>query len=222
MMNPWRVMTAAYSLSLEKRPLLTEMTTSGCLWCFGDLATQFLEQKRQQANNNNRKQEGGIDWKRTLHQTVYASIIWGPFAHKWYHLLDHVARAMVGTSKNPAHLVAAKLALEIICLHPVSLLAYFSIVGKMGGESLSTIQKQLRSDYWPTLMLEIALWTPLDTLNFSLVPVRHQLLVVNCGCFVESVGLSFIKNNGIDSVKRMLHLTSEEEDDDDKREKKEK
>lgn len=97
-------------------------------------------------------------------------------------------------------MVATKLVLEVVCLHPASLFAYFTIVGKMSGESNAIIRDQLSTDFWPTLMLEISLWTPLDIVNFALVPVRHQLLVTNCGCFVESVALSSIKNNGLESV----------------------
>ena len=38
---------------------------------------------------------------------------------------------------------------------------------------------------------------PLDIANFALVPVRHQLLVANVGCFIESIMLSWIKANGV-------------------------
>mmetsp|Transcript_20812 Transcript_20812/g.34403 ORF Transcript_20812/g.34403 Transcript_20812/m.34403 type:complete len:234 (-) Transcript_20812:96-797(-) len=214
-MDIWRILTAAYSVSLDKRPLLTEMTTSGCIWTLGDLASQHLEKRKQrgavmESNGSNPQpnniKSSSIDWQRTFHQTLYASILWGPVAHKWYRLLDQVAHVIV-PSGRPSLLIATKLMLEIACLHPASLLAYFSVVGKLNGESLSTIQHQLRTDFLPTLLLEVALWTPLDVLNFSLVPVKHQLLVANCGCFIESVGLSFIKNNGFDSILKACHIS---------------
>ena len=207
-MRLWRMITAAYSISLDKRPVLTEMTTSGCIWSLGDLASQRLETINYPSEN---KGSGLIiDWRRTLHQTVYASILWAPVAHKWYHLLDQFAQALVPSGK-PSHVIATKLFLEIVCLHPASLLAYFTAVGSLNGESMSSIKSQLKANFWPTFLLEISLWTPLDVLNFAFVPVRHQLLVVNCGCFVESVGLSFIKNNGIESMLPGCRVSSADE-----------
>ena len=51
----------------------------------------------------------------------------------------------------------------------------------------------------PTVLHTRALWcrAPLDIANFALVPVRHQLLVANVGCFIESIMLSWIKANGV-------------------------
>jgi len=214
-MNLWHMMTTAYSLSLRQRPMLTEMTTSGALWCLGDLATQHMERSRRQdipghttnsnnnSNNSSSIDDDAIDWKRSFHQTVYASLIWGPVAHKWYHALDRVAQSIV-PRKRPSRHLATKLCLEMGCLQPVSLLAYFSVTGLLNGESFSSIASQLKRDFVPTCMLEIAFWTPVDILIFSVVPVKHQLLAVNCGCFLESIGLSFIRNNGFDAVKQQF------------------
>ena len=206
-MKFWRLWTAFYSRALDKHPLWTEMITSGTLWCLGDLATQRVEQWTRTTTNPRTTtvssptsagdHNSGINWKRTAHQTMYASLLWGPVAHHWYHWLDRWANRIV-TSRIPTRLLATKLVLEITCLHPVGLFAYFTVLGLLRGDAWEpTIRQQLQRDYLPSLALEVALWTPLDALNFAWVPVRHQLLVVNCGCLVESIGLSYIQNNAI-------------------------
>lgn len=96
MMNIWGMITTAYSLSLKKRPMLTEMTTSGVIWSLGDLATQHIERfqdnkktlvnESDQPPDNPRNNNPKIDWRRNLQQAIYASVIWGPIAHKWYFL----------------------------------------------------------------------------------------------------------------------------------------
>ncbi|CAB9498705.1 Protein SYM1 [Seminavis robusta] len=183
----------AYSVALEERPVLTDMCTSGFLWFLGDLATQWIEQC-------NEKKKKKMDWKRTVNQMAYASVVWAPIAHKWYILLDRLVHMLLSMETTPTKLVFTKLLLEILILHPVSLLTYFSVLGIMSGDSLKSIKQQLCDDFWPTYGLEICMWTPLDVGNFALVPVRHQLLVVNCGCLVESTVLSFIKNNGFQQM----------------------
>jgi protein Mpv17 len=201
-MNILRMVSTTYGASLDAFPVLTEMCTSGFIWFVGDLTTQYIEHI-----NSNTGKKAYLDVKRTFHQTLYASIIWGPIAHKWYHLLDQLAIVMIA-NPTPSKMIATKLLLEIVLLHSLSLLAYFSIVGFMSGDTLRQIQQQLKEDFWPTYVIEIGMWTPLDVLNFALVPVRHQLLVVNCGCFIESIALSFIKNNGTDRVKQLLSISS--------------
>ena len=94
--------------------------------------------------------------------------------------------------------VGAKLALEAIALHPVSLFAFFGCMGAAKGQDSGQIMATLRADFWPTLGLEVALWTPLDAVIFFAVPVRLQVLAINCGCFVESVALSWIHAVGLE------------------------
>lgn len=199
MMNFFRMVAAAYGVSVSKQPLLTAMGTSGSLWCVGDVVTQSFEWKNCNAGKTGGTQTCLLDYRRLLSQTAYATLFWGPAAHKWYHWLDSWCRANIAASR-PGRIVAAKVAMEMLVLHPVGLLAYFGIVGSLQGESFNKIVAQVFHDFPPTYLLEIVLWTPIDLLNFAVVPVRHQLLVVNCACLAESIALSYIKHNGVTIV----------------------
>uniref|UniRef100_A0A7S4N135 Peroxisomal membrane protein 2 n=1 Tax=Odontella aurita TaxID=265563 RepID=A0A7S4N135_9STRA len=209
-------MISWYSRILEAYPVRTEMVTSALLWFAGDILAQSLEQKDKmkqgkkieppvskgntfdQTNKMDAStvsmQPPSMDWKRASIQTAYAALVWAPLGHHWYEFLDRAALrvAKAGTKT----FVGVKLALEIVALHPVALAAFFGVVGWMSGETWGEIGAQLRRDYWPSLMVEYAMWTPIDVANFAFVPVKHQLLVVNFGCLVESIMLSFIKANG--------------------------
>uniref|UniRef100_A0A7S3AWI4 Uncharacterized protein n=1 Tax=Haptolina ericina TaxID=156174 RepID=A0A7S3AWI4_9EUKA len=110
-------------------------------------------------------------------------------------MLDRAARSVAKCGSR--RFVATKLLLELAVLHPIFLLAFFGSVGLASGDEPTAIRSQIAQDLLPTLGLEWALWAPIDGAVFAVVPVRHQVLVINAGCFVESVGLSFIKANGI-------------------------
>ena len=196
------------------------MVTSGVLWFGGDILAQLLE-RRLDGDGGATAISGGshataaaaaassavspstcsaadvatLDWDRARIQTIYAALIWAPFGHYWYQWLDKAAHSITppGTTK----FVGVKLALEMILLHPIGLTAFFVSVGLLGGEKLSDVLVQLRKDFFPSLMLEYALWTPFDLAMFSFIPVQHQLLMVNTICLIESVMLSYIKSNGI-------------------------
>lgn len=181
-----------YESMIRRNPIAFDALTSSLLWGGGDVSAQMLEQPDE------------IDWRRVGMQATYASVIWAPFGHYWYRALDrfghHIAASVV-PSKRHIHarryaFLTSKILLEALLLHPVALFAYFVSIGKMNGTSNAQIGNKLKEDFIPTLGLEIALWTPLDLANFVYVPVRHQLLVVNFGCFAESVVLSYIHRNG--------------------------
>jgi len=138
-----------------------------------------------------------LDWHRTRIQTLYAALLWGPAGHWWYEWLDRLALSLAPAGEGTAPFVGVKLTLEIILLHPVALSAFFVCVGLMSNERIRDIVDQLRSDFLPSLMLEYLMWIPCDLAMFSFIPARHQLLMVNTICLVESVMLSYIKSNGI-------------------------
>ena len=206
----------AYNSFLHRFPVPTEMVTSGVLWFGGDVLAQLLE-RRLDGDGGVTAISGGshataassavspstcsaadvatLDWDRARIQTIYAALIWAPFGHYWYQWLDRTAHSITppGTKK----FVGVKFILEMILLHPIGLTAFFVSVGLLGGEKLSDVLVQLRKDFFPSLMLEFALWTPFDLAMFSFIPVQHQLLMVNTICLIESVMLSYIKSNGI-------------------------
>lgn len=195
-----------YERLASRYPIATNMATSGVLWGSGDIAAQSLEQEHSNnlahLDNATANRTTGIDWQRVAVQSLYASLLWAPFGHYWYQALDrwaHQAATILVKDKllsRKSTVLISKVAMEALLLHPIALFAYFTCIGTMKGETASEISWKLRNDFAPCLGMEIALWTPLDVVNFVFVPVRHQLLVVNCGCLLESVGLSYIHRNG--------------------------
>lgn len=194
--SAWNVAKDAYSRALQRHPLVTQMSTSGGLWGLGDLLAQRLEGNGNNngKGNNDTKVPSTTDWNRTWNQVVYAAFIWGTMGHVWYAALDNAVRRL--RLQQASHRVAVKYLTEAFVHDPVSLAVYFASIGCLSGESANAIRQQMKRDYVPTFWLGFAYWAPLDILNFALVPVRHQLLVVNLGCFCDSVVLSYIKNNG--------------------------
>ena len=201
----------AYNSFLHRFPVPTEMVTSGVLWASGDILAQYLERRFDGGGGDAAAVSGGggggtatstcsadvatLDWNRARIQTIYAALIWAPFGHYWYQWLDKTAHSI--TPPGTRKFVGVKLVLEMILLHPIGLTAFFVSVGFLGGEKLSDILVQLRKDFIPSILLEYALWTPFDLAMFCFIPVKHQLLVVNTICLIESVMLSYIKSNGI-------------------------
>lgn len=169
---------------LESRPMVGGFLTGGLLWSLGDMTAQRLEG------------HSSTDLYRLAGSTVFGSVFAGAIASQWYHYLD------IAVSRLPRgswRFVGTKLLLELAIWHPVSLVAYWLTLGVAEGRAFSSTLDQMRNAFGATFALECMLWGPLDTVNFLHTPVRYQVAVVNVGCFVESLMLSYIHAHGIPS-----------------------
>lgn len=69
---------------------------------------------------------------------------------------------------------------------------------EMGGRwraALSRARASIGEDFISGLVVDTGFWAPIQTLNFALVPVRRQLLFVNCACVVDAALLSWIASH---------------------------
>ena len=107
------------------------------------------------------------------------------------------SRVGAGPSKSPEttfvwKMVAFKLVADIIIFDPVYLAFFFSVTGLLEGKGLAQIEEKLRSSFAGTYLIDMAVWFPIQLLNFRFVPVQYQALF----CQVCNVGwnafLSFI------------------------------
>ena len=76
-------------------------------------------------------------------------------------------------------------------LHVASFFSYMTIVQ---GGSWQDVKDKLQRDFWSAYLAELAVWPAFQTFNFSKVPVRHQLLMVNLGCLGDATFLCWVKN----------------------------
>mmetsp|Transcript_4289 Transcript_4289/g.3490 ORF Transcript_4289/g.3490 Transcript_4289/m.3490 type:complete len:134 (+) Transcript_4289:290-691(+) len=74
--------------------------------------------------------------------------------------------------------------------------AFYLTIGILQEHSLKeTIDTMLR-EYWPTLTLCWGMWIPLQAINFSIIPLRYQVLFVNISCLIWNVALDFVAHGG--------------------------
>ena len=69
---------------------------------------------------------------------------------------------------------------------------------EMGGRwraALSRARASIGEDFISGLVVDTGFWAPIQTLNFALVPVRRQLLFVNCACVADAALLSWIASH---------------------------
>ena len=147
-------------------PVKTAIGAGAVIYCTGDIIAQAIER---------RSKPKPFDWGRLAGTTLEESLIGGGVGCLWYRSLDKIVSCRFGFVPGTAKFVLAKLGLEFLVWQPLSLVAFWTVVGLAEGHSGPQILKELRTDFFPTLFGECCLWMPIDLLNFSRVPVSYQV-----------------------------------------------
>lgn len=193
---------------MSKYPVLTSIATAMALWGGGDLISQGLEIMEDPTKNK-------FQFNRFAGVLTHGTVMGGVGNYYWYNFLDSLVRNRLQLAAG-ARFVAAKIGLEIAIWHPTGLFAYWVIVGLWEGNTWPKIQRELKKDFFPTLTGDVCLWTPMDILNFTKVPVSMQTLFINVGSLFEAVALSYIHKHGFGKDEHGHHAGGHDGADSDK------
>lgn len=161
-----------YSQLLARRPLVTNVLSTGFLFGAGDVLAQHIGIHHEPKL---------FDWARAQRAVIYGAIVFAPLGDKWYKLL---ARVNVGSKASST---VARVALDQCVFAPfIGIPLYYSVMTYMEGhaDAAQHIETKLRTNWWKTLSTNWMVWPVVQTLNFGFVPLNLRLLVVN----VVSIG----------------------------------
>ena len=144
-----------------------------------------------------------VNVRRLVATTVFGSLIAGVFGQAWYKYLDHLVLNVIKLENRGTRFVVTKWLIECAFWHPVTLFFFWVFVGVSGsGDNADQIKRQLKSDFLGTYAAEVALYTPVDLLNFSKVPLHLQVVVCNVASFFEAIMLSYLHNLSAQNEKK--------------------
>ena len=205
-----------YLRFLNQRPILAVWITSLLLWAIGDCTAQAIERKLHAKNvdeavdildqeeemkkHHSSSSSGNFKWGRFFGALFDGSLIAGVGGHFWYQALDKFVKKTCLLRSGTFAFVSTKILFEFLIWHPVNLVSFWLVVGLAEGDSFMSILREFRDDFLPTLAGEYMLWGPLDLLSFRFVPVHLQVILMNVGCFFESVFLSYVRACGMKSL----------------------
>lgn len=100
----------------------------------------------------------------------------------------------MATSWRTWKIIGFKLWADCFIFDPLYLTLFFSATGAMEGKSLQDIKLKLKSDFLSTYLIDIAVWAPIQTINFRFVPVPYQSLMVQSCNIGWNAYLSFVQH----------------------------
>ncbi|XP_063224565.1 protein Mpv17 isoform X2 [Bacillus rossius redtenbacheri] len=161
-MNVLRRTWGRYQLALQRHPLKMQSLQASVLMGTGDVVAQTYVEGKPLRN---------VDGARVLRFSSIGVCI-GPALLRWYGWLDRVAGPTGGRA------VAGKVLLDQAVAAPAMLCAVLSAVSLLGGADLPGVAAKLRQDYVPVLLANYKVWPAVQLCNFTLVPLRYRVLVV--------------------------------------------
>ena len=161
-----------YQAKLAKRPVLTQAVTTAFLFATGDTMAQQIVEKRGIQSHN---------MARTARMAAYGGCVFGPGATLWYRLLQK----KVVIPGRPNLEIAARVATDQSIFASANLVVFLSSMAIMEG---TDPKEKLKNSYATALTKNWMVWPAVQFTNFKMVPLQHQVLVVNIVSLGKSHG----------------------------------
>lgn len=118
------------------------------------------------------------------------------FLHRWNpnrQLTLADARAMHGRLRT-WQMISYKLLADCFIFDPLYLTLFFTSTKAMEGASIGEIKTKLKDDLPTTYLIDVAVWAPIQTVNFRWIPVVYQALAVQTCNIGWNAYLSFVQH----------------------------
>lgn len=114
-----------------------------------------------------------------------------PFRLPMTRLLERMPDA---ATRRVWEIIGFKLAADCFLFDPAYLALFFTTTNAMEGRGPTEIAAKLKSDLLPTYLVDIAVWLPIQTINFRWIPVVYQALFVQSCNIGWNAYLSFVQH----------------------------
>ena len=117
----------------------------------------------------------------------FLEVVFGPGATQWYKLLTRI------NLQNKYATTAARVLADQCIFASANLCLFLSSMAYLEGASP---RKRLNDKYFEALKKNWLLWPPVQTLNFTVVPLEHRVLAVNIVSLGWNCYLSWVNSQG--------------------------
>jgi hypothetical protein len=113
-------------------------------------------------------------------------------------LMRVLERMPEAATRRVWEIIGFKLAADCFLFDPAYLALFFTTTNAMEGRGPAEIATKLRTDLLPTYLVDIAVWFPIQTINFRWIPVVYQALFVQSCNIGWNAYLSFVQHRSAD------------------------
>ncbi|ETW10361.1 hypothetical protein H310_00682 [Aphanomyces invadans] len=175
-------MRAWYKALSNKYPRLVAGVTATTVLTSADITCQIFLQPPEEST--------GYDWSRTAGLATFGLVYYGGPCKSLYLHFDKV----MGTTPT-ARTVAIQTFVDCYIHTPLALIpAFYYITNGVKGKSVAETTVQLRREWFTASFGSVLFWTPVQVVNFWVVPQHSKILFVACFSFMHKTWLSWLAN----------------------------
>jgi len=152
-----------YRNAMAKYPTLISSVQAGALMGAGDAVSQVLIEKRSLKE---------YEFSRSLRFASLGLFLVGPTLRVWYGVLDR----RIGSVGRFAAL--RKVAVDQLAFNPCFTAVFLTVNGLTQGLELQKVRDNIQRDYVDIMLAAWSVWPAVQVVNFTWVPLRHQVLTV--------------------------------------------
>lgn len=180
--------------SYRSYPIISNSISGFCIFCGGDVVSQFISTKNKKAFK--------INIQRTIDTGILGIFMNGFCLHGWYRILE----LSFGASMKNRKVVILKCVADQICYAPFSICVFFSFVGVRAGGTVLEINERIYSKistlFVSTWVADCTLWPIVNAVNFSLIPLNYRPTFVGIAQLTWMTYLAFVGNSHQDVLSK--------------------
>jgi len=111
--------------------------------------------------------------KRFISLSAFGLLYHGPSGHYFYNWLDS---KISGTDAKD---VALKVGIDQIIWCPIFMTVFFTYLGLVNGDSMTTIGNKLKNDLLSACQGSWKVWPIVHAVNFKFISTKHRLVFIN-------------------------------------------
>ncbi|KAK9703631.1 Mpv17 / PMP22 family [Popillia japonica] len=171
-----RILLQFYKRVLNKHPVLTQTIQVGVVMGGGDVISQVVVEKKSYKEYN---------FLRTAQFSSVGLCFLGPTLTMWYRLLAKYV-GMKGSL-----VTVKKVALDQLLFAPFCIAGLMSVLFTIQGQPPKQTINIIKKDYTDILIANYKLWPAVQLVNFYIVPLNYQTLVVQCVALLWNTYISW-------------------------------
>lgn len=165
-----------YHSKLAAAPLRTQLITGTILAGMSDFICQVAVEKRKLFES--------YDPVRSCRMGMFAFSVWVPVGFYWF---GYAAKVFPGAGMN----LVKKVMIDQLVVIPLLLCNYLTFNELLQGNGIEKLKRRLQEDYFNILTKNWSIWTPVQVINFYLIPVLYQVIFVRVISFFWNIYLSW-------------------------------
>lgn len=170
---------AAYTRALHKYPTIVQSLQAGTTMFMGDVLAQLVVENKPVKD---------YELIRSARFFALGTCFVGPVLKNWYGVLEKFIGS--GTKKQGFK----KVLTDQGCFVPIFGACFLSINAAMAGKNTAQIKNEVSSLYKEVLIANYMVWPWVQLVNFTFVPLHHQVLVVQVFALFWNTYLAYTTN----------------------------